>query len=76
MRALLALGASKLPRLDAVTFDARVLLFALVALVVSGLLVGFAPALRLARTDVRTLMNESTPIDERRPRHRALAERR
>jgi predicted permease len=60
VRALLALGASKLPRLDAVTFDARVLLFALAALVASGLLVGFAPALRLAGTDVRTLMSEST----------------
>jgi len=60
IRALLALGASKLPRLDAVAFDARVLIFAVVVLVVSGLLVGFAPALRLAATDVRTLMNEST----------------
>ena len=60
VRALLALGASKLPRLDAVTFDARVLGFSVVALVVSGLLVGFAPALRLAATDVRALMNETT----------------
>jgi predicted permease len=60
VRALLALGASKLPRLDAVAFDSRVLLFSLVVLVVSGLLVGFAPALRLAAADVRTLMNEST----------------
>ena len=60
VRALLALGASKLPRLDAVAFDGRVALFALGALVVSGILVGFAPALRLARTDVRSLMNEST----------------
>ncbi len=60
VRALLTLGASRLPRLDAVTFDTRVLLFALAALVVSGLLVGFAPALRLAGTDVRSLMNEST----------------
>jgi predicted permease len=60
VRMLLALGASKLPRLDAVTFDARVLLFSLVALVVSGVLVGFAPALRLASTDVRTLLNEAT----------------
>ena len=60
VRALLTLGASKLPRLDAVTFDGRVLLFALATLVVSGLLVGFAPALRLASTDVRTLMNESS----------------
>src|SRR6185436_2769437 len=60
VRALLALGASKLPRLDAVTFDSRVLLFSLAALVVSGVLVGFAPALRLAGADVRSLMNEST----------------
>ena len=60
VRALLTLGASKLPRLDAVAFDTRVALFALAALFVSGILVGFAPALRLARTDVRSLMNEST----------------
>jgi len=60
VRALLTLGASKLPRLDAVTFDGRVLVFALGALVVSSLLVGFAPALRLAATDVRTLMTESS----------------
>jgi len=59
VRALLALGASKLPRLDAVAFDSRVLLFVLGTLVVSVLLVGFAPALRLAGTDMRTLMNES-----------------
>jgi predicted permease len=58
--ALLALGASKLPRLEHVAFDGRVLVFSLVILVVSGLLVGFAPALRLAATDVRALMNEST----------------
>ncbi len=60
VRALLAMGASKLPRLDTVTFDARVLLFALAALCVSGILVGFAPALRLAGTDVRAMMSEST----------------
>jgi predicted permease len=60
VRALLTFGASRLPRLDAVSFDGRVLLFALAVLVVSGVLVGFAPALRLAGTDVRTLMNEST----------------
>jgi predicted permease len=60
VRALLALGASRLPRLDVVTFDGRVLVFTLIVLVVSGLLVGFAPALRLAVTDVRALMNEAT----------------
>ena len=59
VRLLLAVGASELPRLDAVSFDGRVLLFALGTLVVSGVLVGFAPALRLAATDVKTLMNES-----------------
>ena len=59
VRLLLTLGASQLPRLDAVAFDGRVLLFALAALVVCGVLVGFAPALRLAATDVNALMNES-----------------
>ena len=59
VRALLSLGASTLPRLDAVPFDIKVLLFILVTLVVSAMLVGFAPALRLARTDVRTLLNET-----------------
>ena len=59
VRLLLRLGAATLPRLDAVAFDGNVLLFALVTLIVSGVLVGFAPALRLARTDVRALLNES-----------------
>src|SRR4030095_3197672 len=47
VRGLLIMGASKLPRRDGVAFDQRVLLFVLVTIVVSGLLVGFAPALRL-----------------------------
>jgi putative ABC transport system permease protein len=58
VRLLLTLGASRLPRLDAVPFDGRVLLFALITMVISGVLVGFAPALRLAATNVNTLMNE------------------
>ena len=58
VRILLRLGARTLPRLDSVPFDSSVLLFALVTLIVTGVLVGFAPALRLARADVRTLMNE------------------
>jgi ABC-type antimicrobial peptide transport system permease subunit len=40
VRGLMALGASKLPRLDGLTFDSSVLLFTLGALLVSGLLVG------------------------------------
>ena len=39
VRLLLTLGASQLPRLDAVAFDGRVLVFALTALVVCGVLV-------------------------------------
>lgn len=58
LRLLLVLGASQLPRLDAVSFDGAVLIFAVAALVLSGLFVGFAPALRLAVTDVNALMNE------------------
>ena len=38
---------------------ARVLVFAIAVLVVSGLAMGMAPAWRLATTDVKTLMNES-----------------
>lgn len=59
VRLLLAFGASQLPRLERVAFDERVLLFALVTLFVTGVLVGFAPGLRLAATDVKSLMNES-----------------
>jgi putative ABC transport system permease protein len=59
VRLLLALGASKLPRLTTVPFDARVVLFAIAVLIFSALAMGVAPALRLARTDLRTLLNES-----------------
>lgn len=60
VRLLLAFGASDLPRLDHVPFiDLRIAGFALIVLVLTALLVGFAPALRLAGTSLRTLMNES-----------------
>jgi len=59
VRALQTLGASKLPRLESVPFDAHVLGFAALVLVVSGLMLGVAPAIRLARTDIKTLINES-----------------
>lgn len=60
LRALLAIGAAKLPRLDAVPFDGRVLLFALVVLLVTGAIIGLAPAVRLKRSDMKTLMNDSS----------------
>jgi putative ABC transport system permease protein len=59
LRLLMSAGAAKLPRLGAVTVDGTVLVFTLITLVVSSLIVGFAPALRLARTDLKTLINES-----------------
>jgi predicted permease len=46
--------------LDAVSFDARVLLFSLVMLVVTGAIIGLAPAVRLMRSDMKTLMNDSS----------------
>jgi predicted permease len=60
LRALLSIGAAKLPRLDAVPFDARVLLFALVTLLITGAIIGLAPAVRLLRSDMKTLMNDSS----------------
>ena len=60
LRALLAIGASKLPRLDAVAFDGRALLFSLAVLVVTGAIIGLAPAVRLMRSDMKTLMNDGS----------------
>ena len=59
VRALQTLGASKLPRLESVPFDAHVLGFASLVLVISAVMLGVAPAVRLAGTDLKTLMNES-----------------
>jgi putative ABC transport system permease protein len=59
VRLLLVFGAARLPRLDSIPFDGRVLGFALLVLFVTGIMVGFAPAIRLAGTNLRTLMNES-----------------
>ncbi|HEX7937671.1 MAG TPA: ABC transporter permease, partial [Gemmatimonadaceae bacterium] len=60
LRALLAIGAAKLPRLDAVPFDTRVLVFSLVMLLITGAIIGLAPAIRLLRSDMKTLMNDSS----------------
>src|SRR5262249_9569853 len=58
VRVLQTLGASKLPRLESVPFDMHVLGFAAIVLLTSGVMLGVAPAVRLARTDLKTLMNE------------------
>ncbi len=59
VRVLLALGASKLPRLTSIPFDGRVLLFVLAVLVFTVLAMGLAPAWRMSGSDLRTLLNES-----------------
>lgn len=58
IRLLLVAGASKLPRLDTVPFDGQVLLFTFAVLLVSGVLVGLAPAIRLPRANIHTVMIE------------------
>jgi len=52
IRLLLGLGPADLPRLDSVPLDATVLLFALGATLVTGVLFGLAPAWRLSRIDL------------------------
>jgi putative ABC transport system permease protein len=58
IRLLLGLGPADLPRLDSVPIDGTVLAFAAAATLVTGFLFGIAPAWRLARVDLRTLVND------------------
>ena len=58
VRLLLWLGPSDLPRLDDVGIDSGVLLFAVGSTLLTGLLVGLTPALRLAKADIRSVVNE------------------
>lgn len=58
IRLLLVLGASKLPRLDVVPFDSRVLLFVLAVLLFAALAISLAPALRLTARDVSSLLKD------------------
>ena len=58
-RALLALAAGQLPRTSEVGLDLTVLMFALVASIVTGVLFGLAPALRARGTDLQTALREA-----------------
>jgi putative ABC transport system permease protein len=58
-RILLALAPEGLPRLDSLPMDSTVLLFATGLTLATGVLVGLAPAWRLARNQLRNLMNEA-----------------
>ena len=61
-RLVLTTGASllsnKIPRADELSIDTRVLLFALAASIVTGILSGALPALRAGRTDVNETLKE------------------
>jgi predicted permease len=59
VRVLLRMAPEGLPRLDDVRLDGEVMLFALAVTIVTGLAVGLAPAWRLARNPLRTLVNEA-----------------
>jgi len=59
VRALLRLGGAHLPRLGTLSFDGSVLAFVAAVVIVTGVLVGVAPALRMADADISLLMNES-----------------
>jgi putative ABC transport system permease protein len=56
--ALVALRPPGIPRLDAVTVDARLLGFALLTTVLTALLFGLAPALQAARPDLYAALRE------------------
>ena len=57
--ALLRLAPSSIPRLDNVGVDALVLLFAVATVILVTILFGLVPALRLAKTPVATVLNQS-----------------
>ena len=63
IRAILAAGASRLPRIGAhasnVTLDWRVLLFTVLVTLITGLLFGLAPALQASRVDLHTGLKAS-----------------
>ena len=55
---LVSFGPENLPRLDEVSMNGGVLLMAFVITGMTGLLFGLAPVLRLARTDVRSALQD------------------
>lgn len=58
-RALLVMAAGQLPRTSEVGLDGTVLLFALAASILTGVLFGLAPALRAGGTDLQTALREA-----------------
>jgi putative ABC transport system permease protein len=59
VRAIHALGARSVPRLHEVGIDVEVLFFAFVISLVSGVLFGLVPAMRLTRVDLQTHLKDA-----------------
>ncbi len=70
LRALLALAPEDLPRLEQIRLDPLVLGWAVVIAIVSTVLVGLAPALRLARVDLQSALRTSHAGGDRHGRLR------
>jgi putative ABC transport system permease protein len=60
MKALLAVNPTAIPRLELVYIDATVGLATLAVAVITGLLFGLAPALRIARPELQSSLKEGT----------------
>jgi putative ABC transport system permease protein len=58
IKVLLAMAPSALPRLDEIGIDGTVLVFSLIAVVVTGLIFGTMPALQAGRRDVHEALRE------------------
>ena len=58
MRVLLRVSPNRIPRLESIGLDARVLVFTFGVALLTGILFGIAPALRLSRTDLSESLKE------------------
>ncbi|MGE0451266.1 MAG: ABC transporter permease [Vicinamibacterales bacterium] len=74
VKLLIRFGVSGLPRLDAIPFDATVLLFVCGIVVAVSLFVGSVPALRFSTANVRSVMGDGgRAMTVGRSQHRLLA---
>ncbi|MBI3666858.1 MAG: ABC transporter permease, partial [Acidobacteria bacterium] len=67
--ALTTLGPKQIPRLDEITVDASVLLFALGASVLTGVLFGLAPAFQASRVDLNKALKDAGRGSDGASRH-------
>ena len=68
-RLLVAFAPPNIPRLDEIHTDSAVLLFALIASLLTGLLAGIAPALRASRVELNESLKEAAKSTEGAARH-------